>query len=245
MALPALPSLFGVAMLLLGAVVCLVSGCHVWRTVALARAEAVDRIDGVADGSLVRVSGTVADADRTLTTPFSGSDCVACRTVVEERRPGALLLPTYVTIHDPARSTAFGVRTPHATVSVADPARTVALDSTVVATVSPNDEPPERIDRYERETETLPQETVWTAPPAPLAPVLAFSFGTRRYSEHRVSPGDEVTVAGRVVDGRLDPLVVSTGTPGGTLARLSKTSLAGLLVGAFAVALGVALLVVG
>jgi len=246
MALPALPALFGIAMLLVGAVVCLASGRHVWRTVAVARAEAVDRVDGVADGTLVRVSGTVADADRTLTAPFSGVDCVVCRAVVEERRPGAFLLPTYVTIHDPARSTAFDVRTPHATVSVTDPARTVTLDPAVVATVRPNTEPPERIARYERETDGLPRETVWTAPPAPLGPVVrALSFGTRRYGERRVSPGDDVTVAGRISAGRLDPLVVSAGTPAGTLTRLSKTSLSGVVIGAFAIALGVALLVVG
>lgn len=249
MALPArsaLPPLLGVAMLLLGAVVCLVSGRHVWRTTSVVRAETVDRLDGVADGTLVRVSGPVADTERTLTAPFSGVDCVACRTVVEERRPGAFLLPTYVTIHDPARSTAFDVRTPHTLIPVADPVRTVSLESTVVATVSPRDEPPDRIARYERETADLPRETVWTTPPAPLAPLgRALSLGTRRYSERRVSPGDDVTVAGRVRDGRLDPLVVSVGTPRGTLARLSTTSLAGLLIGAFAIALGVALLVVG
>lgn len=246
MALPALSSLFGVAMLLLGVFVCLVSARHVRRTATLVRAETVARLDGVADGTLVRVAGTVADADRILTAPFSGTDCVAYRAVVEERRPGSLLLPTYVTIHDPARSTAFGVRTPHATVSVTDPARTVALDSAVVATVRPTAPPPDRIAQYERETADLPRETLWTTPPAPLTPLVrALSLGTRRYSEHRASPGDDVTVAGRVADGRLDPLVVSTNTPGGTLARLSRASLAGFLIGGFAILLGAALLVVG
>jgi hypothetical protein len=244
-ALPALPALFGVAMLLLGAFVCLVSARHLWRTAALVRADPVDRIDGVADGTLVRVSGTV-DAERTLTAPFSGVDCVACRAVVAERRPGALFLPTDVTIHEPTRSTAFAVRTPHARVSVADPVRTVALDSTVVATVGPDDDPPARIDRYERETDGVRRETFWTAPPAPLAPVArALSLGRRRYVERRASPGDGVTVAGRVDDGRLDPLVVSAGSAAGARRRLSKTSLAGLLIGAFAVALGAAALLLG
>ncbi|AXG10360.1 hypothetical protein [Haloplanus rubicundus] len=244
-ALPALPALFGVATLLLGAFVCLVSVRHLWRTAALARADPVDRIDGVAEGALVRVSGAV-DAERTLTAPFSGVDCVAHRAVVEERRPGAFFLPTDVTIHEPTRSTAFAVRTPHARVSVADPVRTVALDSTVVATVGPDDDPPERIARYERETDGLGRETVWTAPPAPLVPVTrTLSLGRRRYSERRASPGDDVTVAGRVRDGRLDPLVVSTGSAGNALRRLSTTSLAGLLIGAVAVVLGAAILVLG
>jgi hypothetical protein len=247
MALPALPALtlFGVAVLLLGAFVCLVSARHLWRTAALARADPVDRIDGVADGTLVRVSGTV-DAERTLTAPFSGVDCVAYRAVIEERRPGSFLVPTDVTIHEPTRSATFGVRTPHARVSVADPIHTVALDSTVVATVDADDEPPERIARYERETDGLGLETVWTAPPAPLAPVArALSLGRRRYAERRVSPGDDVTVAGRVDDGRLDPLVVSAGSAGDALRRLSTTSLAGLLIGAVAVTIGAAALLLG
>jgi hypothetical protein len=247
MALPALPALtlFGVVMLLLGAFVCLVSVRHLWRTAALAYADHVDRTDGVADGTLVRVSGAV-DAERTLTAPFSGVDCVAYRAVVEECRPGSFLLPTDVTIHEPTRSAAFGVRTPRARVSVADPIHTVALDSTVVATVDADADPPERIARYERETDDLGRETVWTAPPAPLAPVArALSLGRRRYAERRVSPGDDVTVAGRVDDGRLDPLVVSAGSAGDALRRLSTTSLAGLLIGAVAIALGAAALFLG
>lgn len=243
--LSALPALFGVAMLLLGAFVCLVSARHLWRTGALVRADPVGRIDGVTDGTLVRVTGTV-DAERTLTAPFSGVDCVAYRAIVEERRPGTLLLPTDVTIHEPARSTAFVVRTPHGTVSVADPIHTVTLDSTVVATVGPDDDPPERIARYERETDGLQVETFWTAPPGPLAPVTrALSLGRRRYSERRASPGDDVTVAGRVSDGRIDPLVVFAGTPVGALARLSRTSLVGFVIGAVVVALGAAILLVG
>jgi len=248
MALPALsafPTLFGVAMLLLGAFVCLVSARHLWRTGALVRADPVDRIGGVADGALVRVSGTV-DAERTLTAPFSGADCVACRAVVEERRPGSFLVPTDVAIHESARGVAFGVRTPHARVSVADPIRTVALDWTAVATVDADDDPPVRIARYERETDGLGRETIWTAPPAPLAPVVrSLSLGRRRYGERRASPGDDVTVAGRVDDGRLDPLVVSAGSAGNALRRLSTTSLAGLLIGALAAAIGAAALLLG
>ena len=243
MALPALSAsaLFGLAALVAGAVVCLVSGRHVWRTVSLVRAEAVDRLDSVTNGSLVRVSGTVR-AVRTLTAPFSGADCVALRTVIEERRFGAYLFPTYVTVHESARSTAFEVRTPHATVSVADPARTVALDATTVETVALGDDPPERIARYERDHGvSVPGRSL----PGPLEAVArALSFGTRRYREQRASPGDDVTVVGRVDGGRLDPLVVSTATPLRTLRRLSTTSLTGLLIGVVALALGAGLLVV-
>ncbi|MFB6195279.1 MAG: hypothetical protein ABEI80_03845 [Haloplanus sp.] len=245
MALPSLSTTFGAAMLVVGLLVVAVSARHVWRTSAVLRADATERIEGVADGTLVRVSGTVEAAD-TVTAPFSGAACVALRTVVEERRPGALLLPTYVTIHEPTESVPFDVRTPHAAVSVAAPFRTVALASTVVATVGPGDDPPPRIDAYERRADDLPRETVFRSPPAILAPITrALSLGTRRYSERRASPGDAVTVVGRVEGGRVDPLVVSDAAPRRTLVRLSKTSLAGLLVGGFGLLLGVALLLGG
>ncbi|WP_251343607.1 hypothetical protein [Haloplanus halophilus] len=246
MALPTLPTLFGIGMLAVGLAVTLVSLRYVWRSSALVRADAVSRVDGVAEGSLVRLSGTVDAAGDTLDAPFSGVDCVALRPSVEERRIGAFLLPTYVTIHDPARSRPFAVRTAHATVPVDAPLRTVALDSTVVATVGPGESPPERIGRYERETEGLPRETPYRPPPSILAPVAnALSIGARRYAERRASPGDAVTVVGRVADGRIDPLVVADGPPIRTLLRLSKTSLAGLLVGAAGIALGAGLLLAG
>jgi len=242
MTLPALPALFGAVMLLIGVFVCLVSGRHVWRTAALFRADTVDRLGGDDDGRLVRVTGTVEAAGSTLTAPFSGVDCVALRSVVEERRSGAYLLPTYVTIHESARSTAFEVRTPHATLSIADPARTVALDATTVETVALGDDPPDRIARYERDHD-VPVSRV--SLPRPLEAIArAGTFGTRRYREQRASPGDDVTVVGRVDGGRLDPLVVSTATPLGTLRRLSTTSLAGLLIGVGAIVLGAGLLVV-
>ncbi|MFC7173755.1 hypothetical protein ACFQL0_11135 [Haloplanus litoreus] len=150
------PSPFGIVVLAIGLFVSLVSLRHVWRSSALLRATAVSRIDGSPDGSLVRLSGTVEAGADTLDAPFSGVDCVALRSTVEERRFGAFLLPTYVTIDDPARSVAFAVRTPHAAIPVAAPLRTVVLDSAVVATVGPTESPPDRIAQYERETDGLP-----------------------------------------------------------------------------------------
>ncbi|MFD1594490.1 hypothetical protein ACFR97_02880, partial [Haloplanus litoreus] len=195
------PSPFGIVVLAIGLFVSLVSLRHVWRSSALLRATAVSRIDGSPDGSLVRLSGTVEAGADTLDAPFSGVDCVALRSTVEERRFGAFLLPTYVTIDDPARSVAFAVRTPHAAIPVAAPLRTVVLDSAVVATVGPTESPPDRIAQYERETDGLPHETVFRSPPAVVAPLArALSLGARRYSEQRASPGDEVTVVGSVVD---------------------------------------------
>jgi len=56
-------------------------------------------------------------------------------------------------------------------------------------------------------------------------------------------PGDDVTVVGRVTergDG-VDPLVVSDRPPRQTFFRMAKTSLVGLCIGVFVVALGLAL----
>ncbi|WP_251330881.1 hypothetical protein [Haloplanus pelagicus] len=233
-------------MLALGLLVTLVSLRYVWRSTALVRADPVSSVDGVAEGTLVRLSGTVEAAGDTLEAPFSGVDCVALRPSVEERRFGSFLLPTYVTVHDPARSRPFAVRTPDATVLVDAPLRTVALDSTVVATVAPSESPPDRIARYEREADGLSRTTWYRSPSPILAPVArALSLGTRRYDERWVSPGDTVTVVGRVDDGRIDPLVVGDGSPTRILLRLSKTSLAGLLVGAIGLLLGAGLLLAG
>ena len=239
------PSLFGLALLAVGLLITLVSLRYVWRSSSLLRAETVSRIDG-AEGALVRLTGTVEAEDESIEAPFSGVDCVVLRPVVEERRVGSFLLPTDVTIHDPARSRPFALRTPHATVPVDAPSRTVALDPTVVATVGPGETPPARIADYERGTVGVAPESGFRSPPALLAPLArALSLGRRRYAERRLSPGESVTVVGRVVDGRLDPLLVVDGSPIRALLRLSKTAVAGLLVGVFAAALGAGLLIVG
>jgi len=94
---------------------------------------------------------------------------------------------------------------------------------------------------------------VWRDPPAFVRPLAsALSLGTRRYSEQRLHPGDDVTVVGRVVGdadgdgdaGGVDPIVVSDRPRAETLYRMAKTSLAGLLIGLVGVALGGFLLAV-
>jgi len=82
--------------------------------------------------------------------------------------------------------------------------------------------------------------TYWRAPPSFLRPITRhLSLGTRRYSEQRAVPGDDVTVVGRVTergDG-VDPLS-SDRPPRQTFFRMAKTSLVGLCIGVFVVALG-------
>jgi hypothetical protein len=151
-----------------------------------------------------------------------------------------------VTIHELAGSDAFRVHTPEAAVDIVEPARTVTLERDVVATVPPGDEPPERIVRFERTTDAVPVTTPWRSPPSILRPIMArFSLGARRYTEQRAMPGDDVTVVGHITetgDG-IDPLVVSDRPPDQTLFRMGKTSLVGLCIGVFVVALGLVLVV--
>ncbi|WP_435117532.1 hypothetical protein [Halolamina sp. C58] len=238
--------LFAVAMLLAGAVVLLASARYVWRASAVVRADAADSLAGIDSGSLVRLSGTAEPGadEELLTAPFSGTDSLALRYAVEERRLSPYLLPWFVTIHERAGSVPFRLRTPAAVVDVTEPTRTVTLDTERVATVRPDETPPERVERFEQRTDALPSTTFWHARPPGLGPVVnALSLGTRRYTEQRASPGDEVTVVGRVSEGGVDPLVVSDRSPAGTLRRMAGISLVGLAIGAFVVALGLVLLV--
>jgi len=236
--------LFGVAMLLAGAVVLLVSARYVWRASAVVRASTVDSLSGVGSGSLVRLSGTAEPGDDdTLTAPFTGDESLVLRYAVEERRLSPYLLPWFVTIHERAGSVPFRLRTPQSVVDVIEPTRTVTLRADRVATVAPDETPPERIERFERRTDALPSTTLWHARPIGVGAVLdALSLGTRRYVEARASPGEDVTVVGRVTDDGVDPLVVSDRSPAGTLRRMAGTSLVGLAIGAFVVALGLLLL---
>jgi hypothetical protein len=238
--------LFGLVFVAVGAVVLLFSARYVWRATAVVRAASVDSLDGVDPGSLVRLSGTAeaGEADG-LTAPFSGRASLALRYAVEERRLSPSLLPWFVTIHERAGSVPFRLRTPETVVDAVEPTRTVTLARTVVAAVAPGETPPERVGRFERRASALPATTRWRDPPALLrAPAQWLSLGTRRYTEERATPGDDVTVVGHVTAaGGVDPLVVSDRSPAGTFRRMAGTSMVGLTIGAFVVVLGVGLLV--
>lgn len=230
--------------LVLGSVVVAFSARYVWRALAVFRATAVDDPTGVPAGSLVRVSGAAeTDTAEPLIAPFSGRPCVTLRYAVEERRLSPFLLPSLVTIHERAAGDAFRVRTPAGAVAVTAPTHSVVVGRDVVARVGRTEAPPPRVARFERETD-VSGSSVWRRPPSVLRPVVdALSLGTRRYVEDRVEPGDAVTVVGRVTDaGGVDPLVVADRPRGATVVRMARTSLAGVLVGAFAFALGLVIL---
>ncbi|GGM75241.1 hypothetical protein J2752_002829 [Halarchaeum rubridurum] len=249
MALPLSGSqLFGGVMVLVGVVVLAFSARYVWRATSIYRAIDVASLDGAAAGMLVRVAGTAqrgpGDA---LLAPFSGEHCFALRYAVEERRLSPLLLPWFVTVYERARSTPFRVHTPEGRIDVVAPARTVTLERQTVATVTPDERPPERIERFDQQTSALPSTTIWRTPPSVLEPIRRFlSLGTRRYTEEKAMPDGEVTVVGNVTeDGdSIDPLVVSDRSPATTVLRMAKTSLVGLAIGGFGLLLGLALLVI-
>lgn len=238
--------LFGAAMVVVGAVVLLFSARYVWRAAQVYRARSVSTLDGATPRTLVRVSGTARESDEgTLTAPFSGRESLVLRYAVEERRLSPVLLPWFVTTHERAGSTAFCLRTPESVVDVVEPTRTVTLARDVVATVGPDGTPPERIERFEQRTDALPATTLWRDPPPGLRGVARWlSLGTRRYTEERATPDDDVTVVGRVTAAGLDPLVVSDCPRTETLRRMAGTSLVGLALGGFVVALGAVLLAV-
>lgn len=240
--------LFGAVMVLVGVVVLAFSARYVWRATSIYRAIDVALLEDTTAGMLVRVAGTAqrgpGDA---LLAPFSGEHCFALRYAVEERRLSPLLLPWFVTVYERARSKSFRVHTPEGRIDVVAPARTVTLERQTVATATPDERPPERIERFEEQTSGLPSTTIWRNPPSVLEPVRRLlSLGTRRYSEEKTTPGDEVTVVGYITedgDG-IDPLVVSDRSPTTTVLRMAQTSLVGLAIGGFGLLLGLVLLVV-
>ncbi|GGN11827.1 hypothetical protein [Halarchaeum nitratireducens] len=227
----------------LGGVVAAFSARYVWRALAVYRAMDADALDGVPAGSLVRVSGMAAGTAESLVAPFSGRPCVALRYAVEERRLSPWLLPWFVTVHERAGADAFHVRTPVTAVAVTAPPRSVVVGRDVVAQMGRTASPPSRVARFEREVD-LPGLDVWRRPPGVLRPVFdALSLGARRYVEDRVEPGDNVTVVGRVTDdGSVDPLVMADRPRGATVVRMARTSLAGVLAGGLAIAIGLVLL---
>jgi hypothetical protein len=240
--------LFGVFLVAIGIVVLGVSSRYVWRVTSIYRAQAVSILGETVPGTLVRVSGTAQQGDADLlSAPFSGTDCLVLRYAVKERRLSPLLVPWFVTIHELAGSDAFGLRTSETDVAIVEPAHTVTLERTVVATVPPDEELPDRIARFERTTDAVPVTTYGGSPPSLLRPIRRLlSLGTRRYTEQRAVPGDDVTVVGRVTetgDG-VDPLVVSDRSPGQTFLRMAKTALVGLCIGVFVVMLGVVVVLI-
>lgn len=238
-------------MLLLAAVAVAVSLRHATRGVRLVTADALTSASE--PGDFVRTSGAVVTTDERLTAPFTGTDCVAVRFDVEERRVGSHYLPTWERIDGGRASTGFEVRDDGRCVTVGDDPSTVSLDRSSAVTVTREEDPPARVRDYLRSSEDAATtdtvrrtaEVPRATPPEPIEGLL--SFGDRRYRERRLDPGDDVTVFGRVTgatdpDRHLDPVVVSDASPGETAFRVARRSTAGLAIGVCSGLVGLAVL---
>jgi hypothetical protein len=238
--------LLGTLFVLGGGIVLLFSGRYVRRGMRARRAKPVETIDPASDGALVRLVGTVDGATGdSLTAPFSGREAVVLRYAVEERRLSPYLLPWFVTIHERSGSKPFQLRTPAAVVPIDAPVGTVVLQTDPVATVTPGEDPPDRLARFEQRESTFDDRTIWRSPPRVFRPVLRrLGLGTRRYTEQSASAGDRLTVVGRVdaASGQVQPLVVGDGSPRQLFFRMARTAIAGVGIGFVVFVLGLALL---
>lgn len=245
-----LTTLFGAVMLLIGGFILLVSGRYIWRATAVFRAAGLEAIVDITPGTLVRVSGTVGQADANLiVAPFSGIECVALRYQVEERRvslPNPL--PWYVTIHEATGAVEFAVQTTAGTIPIVDSVQTVVLTTDVIETASAKTTPAERIRAFEQGHDDIPTSTIWQRPTSVLVPIFrVLSLGTRRYSEQRAVRGTDVTVVGRVSKDKtgINPLIISDRSPTSTLFRMASISIMGLLTAIVGLSLGYFLLILG
>ena len=113
-------TLFGAAMALGGALMLGLGIRHVWRASKVLRAPGPDEADA-ADASIVRLRGTVAEhGEELVEAPFSGTEVVVERHVVEERQlnPSVPVLPWDVVLEEGTASAPFDLRTAETTATV-------------------------------------------------------------------------------------------------------------------------------
>ncbi|WP_245810630.1 hypothetical protein [Halorubrum halodurans] len=147
------------------------------------------------DGAFLAVRGTASAAGETLSAPFSGSDCLGFEFEVTERQPFAVGIP-WLDAHldDGVATVGFALEGPDGSdrsLAVRPSSRRFALDTaSTVVRVGATEAPPDRIRRFVDAREGLDPVAGWIAA-IPL-------FGTRRYVERRISPGETYLVAGTV-----------------------------------------------
>lgn len=256
-------TVFGAVVAFAGVLIVLLGGRHGRRASSVLRAPAAGERDapaGATDAPLVRLEGAVdlvpdggarREAPRSsssrsggepIEAPFSGTPSVVVRHVVEERQLGTalLLIPWSVTIHEDAASTPFQVRTPAATATVEGSVGTAVLDAERVATVGPDESPPDRILAFDAEAGLGDRRSPLASLPGPLAGLgRAVGLGRRTYSEERLEPGDEATVVGYPLgDDTVDPLVVSDRSPRRTFLAMARTGLVAVAIGLGTLAVG-------
>ncbi len=240
---------FGLAMLGLGAVVLLTSLRYAWAAGRVVRAPPFGSIEDPTAGARVTAEGTARPgADGPLASPLRDRDALAVEATVEERRLGfpALLLPTWVQLARTSVTESFRVRTPTVDLALVEPTSSVVLESEMVTVSAPDDDWSESVAAFERR-HGVPERTIWQRrPPVLGAFARGLSLGARRYREGSLEPGEDVFVAGRLVETNkgfgVAPRVVSDRSSAATFWDAARTALVGSAAGAGGLLVGAVLL---
>lgn len=179
----------------------------------------------------VRLSGHARQADGALEAPFTGTPCLAIRYAVLERREtrnGS----SWVEVDSGVAAKPFLLDDGSESVLVEPDRVRLALDRSAEVAVDGGDRPPEQIREFVAESDDVDsEERSWS-----LFGLEIDVGDDRRYVEHRLDPGDAVTVFGEardrqgldtrsgqvnaVVTSGAHPLVISETTPLLTLVRV-------------------------
>jgi|GEM_PF-1571327 len=194
------------------------------------------------------------DADEhSIAAPFSGTDSVVVRHVVEERQinPGVWILQWDVVIEEGVQSVPFELQNGDATVTIDGAIGSALLAREQIASIDAGESPPEQIRAFLADSGLRETPLVFGSLPGPLAGLGRWlGLGQRTYSEERLEEGDSVTVVGHPIGSgageggseTIDPLVVSDRSPWGTFRSMATTGLVALVMGVAVLAVGIIVL---
>ena len=146
----------------------------------------------VSEGPFVVCRGTATEGDEgPITAPFTGRECLGFEFAVTERQLSTVGAPwSHEYLDDGVATTTFELDDEHGFVAVDPSPRCFSLEAEpTVITVGTKETPPNRIQRF-LNVRDLPPVARWPA-------VLPF-FGSRRFVERRIDPGEAYLVAGSV-----------------------------------------------
>ena len=141
----------------------------------------------------VSISGTAMQYEDSLVSPFTGTECLALAYEVEERR-STDKGTTWVEIDSGRAAVPFLLEDETASVLVDPSTVRLGLDTSTTIEVDGGDRPPERIQEFiDRTDDVDSEERTWDLK------IIELKVGDdRRYIEHRLDPGESVTVFGEV-----------------------------------------------
>ncbi|NHN47118.1 E3 ubiquitin ligase [Halostella sp. JP-L12] len=155
------------------------------------RNEPVDVASAANASGVVEVEGTVEPHEVTLVSPFTGTECVACRYEVEEYTSYGKS-SHWDSIYSGGARRPFVLADDTGRLLVEPTGASLALDEDDVVRVDAGDRPPERIRRWIGETpEVDSEEGSWD-----LGPLSIATGNDRKYVERRLDPGETVHVYG-------------------------------------------------